>query len=215
MRYFSLQIQKTFTKFVDKAKKNYNLVIRALALTNMPVIKDMAPTFSESLLSINHIKNMKTPEELTAQLSEKDTLLSEKDKSLAETTAKNVELSEKLAKIEGEKHEKFLGEEVEKLCLSDTQTIAFKGGEKDKILAFVRTLSEVQAKEYFALHTGILTSVNLGEEGDAGEGEVADVEASEIANKRAKELSSKENISYSEAMNRVLSEDKDLASKVQ
>lgn len=215
MRYFSLQIQKSFTKFVDKTKKNYNLVIRALALTNMPVIKDMAPTFSEANLSINHTQNMEKVEELQAQLSEKDTILSEKDKSLAETTAKNVELSEKLAKIEGEKHEKFLSDEVEKLCLSEDQTVGFKGGEKEKVLAFVRTLSEAQAKEYFALHTGILTSVNLGEEGDAGEGEVADMEASEIADKRAKELSSKERISYSEAMSRVLSEDKDLASKVQ
>lgn len=214
MRYFSLQIQNVFTKFVDKNKKIYNLVIRALALTNMPVIKDMAPTFSEPDLSINHTKDMEKVEELQAQLSEKDTILSEKDKSLAETTAKNVELSEKLAKIEAEKLEKFLGEEVEKLCLSDTQTIAFKGGEKEKILAFVRTLSETQAKEYFALHTAILTSVNLNEEGDAGEGEVADTEASAVADQRAKELSSKEGISYSKAMARVLSEDTDLAKKV-
>ena len=213
MRYFSLQIQKSFTKFVDKAKKNYNLVIRALALTNMPVIKDMAPTFSESDLSINHTTDMAQLEELQAQLSEKDTILSEKDKSLAETNAKNVELSEKLAKIEGEKHEKFLSDEVEKLCLSEDQTVGFKGGEKTNVLTFVKTLSEEQAKAYFALHTNILTAVNLGEEGDAGEGEV-DSTASDTADKLAKELCEKSGLTYSKAMERVLSENPELASKV-
>lgn len=218
VRYFSLQIQNVFTKFVDKTKKTFNLVIRALALTNMPVIKDMAPTFNEVLPS-NHISDMKTLEELQAQNSQ---ILSEKeasDKALAEKTAEAQKLSEELAKAKQEKRETFLAEEVEKLCLSENKTIAFKGGEKEKVLEFVKTLSDEQATAYFALHTNILTSVDLGEHGDdqGAEGAIVsgdEVQASEQADKMAKELSEKEGISYGKAMTRVLAENKDLAAKV-
>jgi hypothetical protein len=214
VRYFSLQIQNVFTKFVDKTKKTFNLVIRALALTNMPVIKDMAPTLSEGDLSINHISNMKTLEELQAQNAQ---ILSEKeatDKALAEKDAENKRLSEELAKVSAEKREAFLSEQVESLCLSEGKTIAFKGGEKEKILDFVKTLSEDQATAYFALHTNILTSVELGEEGDTPtDGNVGDEAASEVLDAKAKELASKEGISYGKAMDRVLSENPDLAAK--
>ena len=156
MRYFSLQIQKSFTKFVDKTKKIYNLVIRALALTNMPVIKDMAPTFGESNLHINH--NTMEIQELEKKLSD---TVAESARLLSEKDVENKRLSEELAKVNGEKREKLLSEEVEKLCLSDTKTIGFKGGEKEKVLEFVKTLSEEQAKAYFLLHTNIITGVNL------------------------------------------------------
>jgi len=46
-RYFSLQIQEGFEKMVEGVKKSFGHVVRALALTNMPVIKGLAPTFSE------------------------------------------------------------------------------------------------------------------------------------------------------------------------
>jgi hypothetical protein len=218
VRYFSLQIQNVFTKFVDKTKKTFNLVIRALALTNMPVIKDMAPTFNE-VLTPNHIQNMSTLEELQAQNVQ---ILSEKEataKMLSEKEAENKRLSEELAKVQAEKREAFLAEEVEKLCLSENKTIAFKGGEKEKVLEFVKTLSEEQATAYFALHTNIITSVDLGEHGDdeGAEGAVVtgdEVQASEVADKMARELSEKEGISYGKAMTRVLSENPDLASKV-
>ena len=83
IRYFSLQIQNKFEKFIDKTKKNFKFVIRALALTNMPVIKDMAPTFNESNLLFNHTKNMELAE-LESKLAQTEVSLSEKDRILAE-----------------------------------------------------------------------------------------------------------------------------------
>lgn len=180
----------------------------------MPVIKDMAPTLSEGDLNPNHISNMKTLEELQAQ---NDQVLAEKataEKLLSEKDAENKRLSDELAKVQSEKREKLLSDEVEKLCLSEGKTIAFKGGEKEKILDFVKTLSEEQATAYFALHTNILTSVELGEEGDnPTDAVVGDEGASEALDAKAKELASKEGISYSTAMDRVLSENKELANK--
>lgn len=213
VRYFSLQIQNVFTKFIDKTKKTFNLVIRALALTNMPVIKDMAPTLSEPILLPNHITDMKTLEELQAQLSEKDTVLSEKDRVLAEKDAENKRLSDELAKVNAEKRDVNLSEQVEKLCLSEDNTVGFKGGEKAKVLEFVKTLSDEQATAYFALHTNILTSVDLGEHGDAEVGEVGDETASKAIDDKTKELASKEGISYGKALEKVLSENPELASK--
>lgn len=213
VRYFSLQIQNVFTKFIDKTKKTFNLVIRALALTNMPVIKDMAPTLSEPILLPNHITDMKTLEELQAQLSEKDTVLSEKDRVLAEKDAENKRLSDELAKVNAEKRDVNLSEQVEKLCLSEDKTIGFKGGEKAKVLEFVKTLSDEQATAYFTLHTNILTSVDLGEHGDAEVGEVGDETASKAIDEKAKELASKEGLSYTKALEKVLSENPELASK--
>ncbi len=209
IRYFSLQIQNKFDKFVDKTKKTYNLVIRALALTNMPVIKDMAPTFNEDILLDNHTKTMEREAELEKQLSDNQAanaiLLSEKD-------MENKRLSEELAKVHQEKRDISLAEEVEKLCLSENQNIAFKGGEKAGILAFVKTLSDDQAKAYFTLHTAIITGVDLGEHGtQTGDG-TKDYE--EIASIRAKALAKAEGISLSTAYTRVLSEDKELADNV-
>lgn len=222
VRYFSLQIQHKFEKFVDSTKKVFKNVIRALALTNMPVIKDMSPTFSENKnnLSDNHNNDMEI-KELETKLSEATTNLSEKEIALAETEAKNKELSEKLEAIETEKHEAFLSESLEKLSLSEDNKIGFKGGEKEKVEAFVKTLSAEQAKEYFSIHQDIITSANFNEEGTAEgneeEGgdeekvaETAAEEAAELATKMAKE----ESISYSEAMNKVLDQNKELASKL-
>lgn len=48
-RYFSLQIRPRVERFIDGVKKIFTNVIYGLALTNAPVIKDMAPTFSENL----------------------------------------------------------------------------------------------------------------------------------------------------------------------
>lgn len=216
IRYFSLQIQNKFDKFIDKTKKTFKLVIRALALTNMPVIKDMAPTFNEAGKNLhhNHINNMEREEQLEAQLSEASKNLSEKDMILAEKEAENKLLSEKLAKVEAEKREKFLSDEVEKLCLSENKNIAFKWGEKEKVLEFVKTLSEEQAKEYFALHQGIITWVDLGEHGETGEDSEEDMEANQIIDKKAKELSESKGISLSKAYEKVLAENPELAKKV-
>jgi isoleucyl-tRNA synthetase len=210
VRYFSLQIQNKFEKFVDNTKKSFTMVIRALALTNMPVIKDMAPTLSENSNSLsNH--SMATIEVLTAQLSEKDTILSEKDKMLSEKEAELQSLSEKLAKVEEEKRDIRLSEEVSKLFLSEDHTVGFKGGQKEKILAFVKTLSDDQSKEYIALHEEIITSVDTETHGDAGEGSDSGDNPEDIVDAKAKELSSKEGLSYKNAMLRVLSENPELA----
>lgn len=54
VKYFSIEIQHKFEKFVGEIKKTFKNVIRGLALTNRPVIKDMMPTFSEIIkLSTN------------------------------------------------------------------------------------------------------------------------------------------------------------------
>lgn len=211
-----------FTKIIDKTKKTYNLVIRALALTNMPVIKDMAPAYAEAKTLFSDHTNPMQDTEFQAKLAEKDTLLSEKDtqlsekdKALADTNAKNKELAEKLEKVESEKREKFLSDEVDSLCLSEDNAIGFKTGEKAKVLEFVKTLSDEQATQYFAIHKEILTNVDLSEHGSSGEGEVVtDNTANKIAEDRAQALSEKEGITFTAAMQRVLSEDKDLASKV-
>jgi len=211
IRYFSLQIQHKFEKFVDKTKKIYNNVIRALALTNMPVIKDMAPTLSEEnnkILFNNHIKSMEK-EKLEAQLSEVNKNLSDKDKILKEKEAENKNLSEKLEKIEAEKLETFLSESLKKLSLSDNQKIWFKGGEKEKILSFVKTLSEEQAKLYFELHQDIITSANFNEEWETWkEEDKKEWNATEEVDKKAKDLAEKKNITYSDALDIVLWDEK-------
>lgn len=209
IRYFSLQIQNSFTKFVDKSKKIYNLVIRALAFTNMPVIKDMAPTFNESnILFANHTKDMEL-KELESAVAQKDIELSEKDKALSEETAKNKTLSEELAKVNEEKREKVLSEWVEKLCLSENKNIAFKWWEKEKILAFVKTLSENQAKEYFELHEDIITWADMWEHWEAWSDDWAD--ANEIVEAKAVALSQEKWISLTKAYEQVLSENPELA----
>lgn len=214
IRYFSLQIQNVFTKFIDKKKKTFNLVIRALALTNMPVIKDMAPTLSEGQNILFSNPNQHMEKELAELEAQHQAVLSEKDKKLADTEAENKRLADELEKANQEKRDKFLADEVEKLCLSDDKTIAFKGGEKEKILAFVKTLSEEQAKAYFELHTNIITSVDLDEHWDAEEAVPADASnATKVVDEKAKALAQKENIPYSTAVTRVLSENPELASK--
>jgi len=231
IRYFSLQIQHKFEKFVDKAKKTFNNVIRALALTNMPVIKDMAPILSEkenksgeNNLSDNPKENMDAKELKEMQDSHAVELAEAKktgEIALAEKEKEAKELSEKLDTVNAEKHEAFLSEGVKALALSEDQKVGFKGGEMDKVAEFVKELSEEQAIAYFALHQGIITSVVLGEEGDAGEGEEgkwdeakegeeAAEEAKDLATKMAKE----DKISFSEAMSKVLDQNKELAAKL-
>ncbi len=231
IRYFSLQIQHKFEKFVDKTKKVFNNVIRALALTNMPVIKDMSPTFNEDVnksgknnLSNNpngimekEMKEMQDnhAKELADAKLANETALSEKE-------AENKKLSEKLETVNKEKHEAFLSENLEKLSLSEDQKIGFKGGEKEKVETFVKTLSAEQAEAYFTLHQDIITSANFNEEGSAEDGEekknVDEEKAAEEAAEKVEELATKmvkeEKISLAEAMSKVLDQNKDLAEKV-
>lgn len=215
VRYFSLQIQNVFTKIIDKTKKTYSLVIRALALTNMPVIKDMAPAYNEAKTLFSDHTNTMQNEELQAKLSETEAAVAERDTKLAEKYEENKKLAEENKKLLDEKREKHLAEEVETLCFSEDKTIGFKTGEKEKILAFVKTLNEEQATQYFAIHKDILTNVDLSEHGETGA--IEDVNANtanKIAEERATKLAESEKITFADAMKRVLSEDKDLAEKV-
>lgn len=219
VRYFSLQIQTQFAKFVDKVKKVYKLVIRAMALTNMPVIKDMAPTLSEektASLFPNH-SQMADTTELERKLAEKDTILAQKDVKLSETEAENKRLSEENASIKKEQRDKNLAENVEALTLSEDRKIGFKGGEKASVLEFVKTLSDDQAKQYFEVHKNILTSVVLGEEGGSGEGDPAPTDsdgADEKVADLAEKMAKKENITVREATDRVLAENPKLAEAI-
>ena len=192
----------------------YNLVIRALAFTNMPVIKDMAPTFAEitDTLLTNHTYTMEREEQLEKELAENKTVLAETGALLSEKDAEVKRLSEELEKVNSEKREKSLAEEVEKLCLSDDKNVGIKGGEKEKVLAFVKTLSDEQAKAYFELHQGIIVSVDLGEHGES----VADGEVNynEIAEARALKLAEEKKISITAAYAEVLKADPELAGKV-
>lgn len=216
-RYFSLQIQHQLAKFVDNTKKVYKLVIRAMALTNMPVVKDMAPTLSEKTpLFSNHSTMEKTPEQL---LAEKDTILAQKDQKLSEIEAENLRLSEKIAAQEKAQRDITLAAQVDDLCLSEDRKVGFKGGEKEKITEFVKTLSDDQAKAYFEIHKDIITSVDLNEdgsadEGDEGEGAGENEDPNVEAEAKAQELSEKEKIPLKDAYERVLSENPKLKKRV-
>lgn len=214
LRYFSLQIQHQFAKIVDNSKKVYKLVIRALALTNMPVIKDMAPTLSEKPhLFSNHSQQMEK-EQLEVKLAEQEVTLSAKDQEIKS-------LNEKLALVETAKRDAELSAKVEGLCLSETSTIGFKGGEKETVLAFVKTLSEEQATAYFDIHKNIIAEVKLGEEGGAEDPANAEAPGSSNedpnveAESKAVELSQKEGIGFKAAYDRVLSENPKLAKRVE
>lgn len=217
-RYFSLQIQHQLAKFVDNTKKVYKLVIRAMALTNMPVVKDMAPTLSEkNPLFPNHSTMEKTHEQL---LAEKDGVIAQKDTILSEKDAEIKRLSDEIAAGKKAEREATIAKQVEDLCLSDDKKVGFKGGEKDKITEFVKTLSDDQVKTYFEIHKDIITSVDLGEDGDAGDdaGDDGDSAKSDDPNieaeTKAAELSEKEKIPLKDAYVRVLSENPKLAKRV-
>lgn len=79
-RYFSLQIKSNFERMIDGVKKKFSNIIYALALTNTPVIKDMAPTFSDSYFS--NTNPMKMFEAILTSLSEKERVTSEEKKML-------------------------------------------------------------------------------------------------------------------------------------
>jgi len=229
IRYFSLQIQHKFEKFVDESKKIFNNVIRALALTNMPVIKDMAPILSEKWAKDGKNNLFSNPNKMDKELKEMQESHAKElaDVKLAWTTAlaeqasKNKELSEKLDAINAEKHEAFLSEGVKALALSEDNKIGFKGGEMDKVSEFVKTLSTEQATAYFALHQEIITSANFNEEGGAWEGEdkggdeeKGAVEAAEKVNELAEKMKKEDKISLSEATAKVLEQNPDLEAKL-
>jgi len=282
VRYFSLQIQSKFQKVIDGAKQTFSNVVRSLALTNQPVIKDLAPTFSENNLLLNsnimelekflkladnflaeekvslaQITTLKTlaedfegddkekADEKVAEAEEKaeepkeeekpeekpegeETPEEKAEKELAEklgdkkkftlsevmdvvkTSLKPV--SQKLNEVISEQREKVLTENVNSLSLSENSKVGFKADAKTNVLAFVKTLSDVQATEYFKLHKNIIASVDLNEYGlaEAPENKEVGDQVSELAAAKMKE---NEGMDLSDAIKEVLSENPELAEK--
>lgn len=96
-RYFSIQVEERgFSKFIWKIKKSFRNVIRAIALTNIPAIKNMAPTFSEKNLISKNKKMGKFYKKLSEILKSKVILLSEIDvlKTLSEDIEDEAEKTE-------------------------------------------------------------------------------------------------------------------------
>jgi hypothetical protein len=135
-RYFSLEIRHRVERFIGGAKKTFKNVISGLAMTNSPVVKDMAPTFSEKTdknnLFFNSIYNMDILNTLLSELNakeivtkaEKDLLnkafstLSEDDqgpkKEEVEAVNAKPEQSEEEVKAEAEAKEKAEADEKAK-----------------------------------------------------------------------------------------------------
>jgi hypothetical protein len=84
-RYFSLQIRPVMEKFFNNTKRVLKNVIVGLAFTNTPVIKDMAPAFSENSHLFNNSNNMNTFQILLTELSEKK-VVSKQEKNLLQKT---------------------------------------------------------------------------------------------------------------------------------
>ena len=282
VKYFSVEVSRKFEKMVGKVKKTFSNVIRGLALTNRPVIKDMAPTFSEKSLSINSFimdlskflelaETFLAEDKVTkAQITTLKTLaesLEGDDKVKAEEKVEEAEakveeeapaapaakeeaptaeeLAEKVladAKEAGKKtmdlsevqeivkqalkpamqqlndalattRGKVLSEQVEALALSEDKNVGIKADAKPKVLAFVKKLSDELAKEYFALHEDILTSVDLSETGSAAAGKKALSDPAK-AGAKIQELAEKlvtKDFSLAEALEKVQEENPKLA----
>lgn len=287
LRYFSVEVQNSFSRIINGAKKVYNNVIRGLALTNRPVIKDMMPTFSEKPLILN-FKDMevlkkavelilakgKISNEDVAYIQSLAQALPESDregadaevakvserakadagsaeemakkeaatkeaaekeaKRLAEEAAKSgkqtfslkevqemiqaavKEPLKELNKVLVDARHKSLADQVDGLMLSEGHEIGFKADAKEKVVAFVKTLSTEQADAYFALHKDIVALADLEEYG--ADDKPADKKLTEPLaelDKKAKELSEKEKLSYPDAVKKILATDKKLAEEVQ
>ena len=303
LRYFSVELQFAMKKVVEGIKKTFKNVIRGLALTNRPVIKDMSPTFSEKSNNLSNPLTMEDLKKLFASLTGKDSVTkvefseftkladdaveaepenkeeveamkddlepkveeekepteeekaaaekaeaekAEAEKAEAEKTeeAKEEEAKEMAEKALAEKAEQKtftlaevkelitkpmkkmnetlaelrgtrLSEEVKSLMLSEDNKVGFKAGAKDKVLDFVKKLSDELAKEYFALHTGIIGAVDLAEYGSAENGKVELSEPHKELDEKATKLAEEKGVSYSAATKTVLTEDKELAEAIQ
>ena len=173
IRYFSLEIRHKFTRWIGKTKKVFKNVISGLALTNAPVIKDMAPTFSENNnnnLYHNSI-NMETIKKLLSDLNSKDIVTkAEKDllkgvvSVLSEEQAEEVkedvekvedkpeqskeEIKEAEEKAKKEDEEKELAEKKEEERVKTLSNSERKLAEQTKELAEQKKeLAEIKAKQ--------------------------------------------------------------------
>lgn len=290
LRYFSVELQFKMERMIKGAKKIFKNVIRGLALTNRPVVKDMQPTYSEN---INNPIKMDELNKMFQALAGKDKISKaefsefkklaeeavEADESVKEDVeAKTSELSEKVAEEksdEGKKEfadkelveaadaavKKALAEsgkkefsaqevavlladatkealkepmkklnealdgarttrlsaEVESLTLSEDRNVGFKADSKDKILDFVKKLSDELAKEYFEIHKDVIAGVDFSEHGKDEEPGAAfgEVDAYKELDEKASKYAEENKVSYAEATKAVLASDEKLRKAVE
>lgn len=302
LRYFSVEIEFKFEKMINGAKKIFKNVIRGLALTNRPVIKDMAPTFSENPSYISNPTNMKELYMLFGGLKAKDSItkaefsefqkLGEEAVEADESNKEEVEemSSELEDKVDGEgdgdgdgdgsdggdggegdadaklaelaenavkkalseagnkktyseadvkaivassvkeasaSSMKALNEIIDKtraadfsakvdaLCLSEDRAIGFKADAKKGLSEFVCSLSDDQAKKYFELHQNIIAKVDLAEHGADVAAKALSEDAYKELNEKAAKYAEANKVSEADALKAVLSEDAELADRIQ
>ena len=297
IRYFSVELQFVMKKIVDGVKKTFKNVIRGLALTNRPVIKDMSPTFSEN--NSHNPLNMDELKKLFSSLTGKDSVskvefseftkladdaveadadnkeevdamkddlepkveeekepteeekaaaekadadkkaeeekaaeekaaeeAKEEPKELAEAKADKMfsvdevkailkepmqKMNEALVELRGSR----LSEQVESLMLSEDSKVGFKAGAKEGVLEFIKKLSDELAKEYLALHKGIIGAVDLSEIGSPESGAVL-TDAQKDLNTAAEALMAEDKeLTFGNACKQVLAANKELAEAVE
>jgi len=284
LRYFSVELQFKMDRMISGVKKTFKNVIRGLALTNRPVVKDMNPIFSESNIhnpiQMNKFNEMlealkaksivtkvefselkkladeaveadaevkgeveaataeveakveepakATDEKALAELAEKAVrkALSESGKStfsaadvavmLADATKEAIKepmkrLNEVLDNARGAK----LSAQVKGLCLSEDKNVGFKAAQQDKVLAFVKKLSDEMASEYFSIHSDIIAAVDFSEKGV--DGAMNDFKNSDVyseLDKKATAYAAEHKVKYTEATKAVLAQDKALSDAI-
>lgn len=284
LRYFSVELQFKMERMIQGAKKVFKNVIRGLALTNRPVIKDMVPTFSENL-NIHNPNTMEELKRLFGGLTAKDSITKEDFQKFSEAAEEAVkadpevkeeveemaaelepkveedksadeaakELAEKAAKkameemkgktfseaefksavedqvkaalkeplrklnetLDNARSEK-LEAKVNGLCLSESKGVGFKSDSKDKIKNFVKKLSDELAQEYFALHEGVIASVDLSEKGvESAMQDFQNKDAYKELSEKSEKYAKENDCTVGEATKRILSEDPELAKKIE
>lgn len=260
-KYFSVEFEP-FTKVVDGKKLTIPDVLRGIALTNRPVIKEMQPTFlaedvekeiihhssmsnavkvlGEHLMSRGKVTKaeaaavkvafatlsedeqkeaqetvakveaeaVKTEEAETKAAEEAaagdapDAVKAAEAKRLAETDARE------LAELREEKKTKMFAERAATVALSESNLTGFAAPDADKVLSFVKTLSEEQFAAFSELTKAVKTvdKARLAELGHAkgGEPEEGTDEEKQLAKvtKLSEEIMKAEKIPAHEAVTR-------------
>lgn len=159
VKYFSLEIQHKFDKFINNTKKTFKNVIRGLALTNRPVIKDMMPTFSEDNINLTNT-SMNAFKIFLAQLKEQEVVTLTEKKTLKDMFAElnedeQAETKDDKEKVEAkpeEKKEEKEGETDEEKKAREEKEAADKKAEEEKDLSETKVeLTETKKKADKAL----------------------------------------------------------------
>ena len=132
IKYFSIEIQHKFEKFVNEVKKTFKNVIRGLALTNRPVIKDMMPTFSEENIIIKNKSIMNAFKIFLSQLKEQKFVSLTEKETLNKMFAELEEDEKAEIKDEKEEVDKKPGEEKKVEEKTDEEKKAEEDAKKAK-----------------------------------------------------------------------------------